>query len=271
MSRHTRMRLSDIAYIALRLVRRFCFTDRMLRQFGKWVPFYQVNRGETAPQEIANRYAAYAARQGADIAGRNILEIGVGPSNGTGYELLARGCARVYVWDPHVKFDPDLDARLLKTTLHRRPRIDPARLLRIDAPADIPDQAADMILSNSVLEHVDDFDALLYELKRMLRPDGCMIHMADYRDHFFKYPFHFLTFSRRTWEKWLNPGDLNRLRLTDHIHLFARHGFAADVIDIERDPVRFERIRPRIHPEFSRYPAEDLDVTFAALFVRRAP
>ena len=38
-----------------------------------------------------------------------------------------------------------------------------------------------------------------------------MLHVVDYRDHFFKYPLHFLQFSQNTWRRFLNPGRLATL------------------------------------------------------------
>ena len=74
----------------------------------------------------------------------------------------------------------------------------------------------DVVLSNSVLEHVQDLPALFAELARILAPGGVMLHRVDYRDHFFKYPFHFLLYPRWVWNWFLNPGDLPRWRYDDH-------------------------------------------------------
>ncbi len=40
-----------------------------------------------------------------------------------------------------------------------------------------PDQAFDLVYSSHVLEHVKDLEALLKELKRVLKPDGIAVHV----------------------------------------------------------------------------------------------
>jgi hypothetical protein len=74
---------------------------------------------------------------------------------------------------------------------------------------------------------------------------------VDLRDHYFKLPFEMLTFSERTWKRWLNPtSNLNRFRLRDYQRVFDSHFANVQVKVLERDPEAFARARSRIRPEF---------------------
>ncbi|MHA1275040.1 MAG: class I SAM-dependent methyltransferase [Promethearchaeota archaeon] len=58
------------------------------------------------------------------------------------------------------------------------------------------DKAFDVIVSNAVLEHVDDLDKAFLEMDKILKPGGWMIHRIDLRDHemFSGVKLHPLTF-----------------------------------------------------------------------------
>jgi SAM-dependent methyltransferase len=109
---------------------------------------------------------------------------------------------------------------------------------------------ADVILSHSVLEHVAGLSTLFAQMSAVLADGGVMLHIVDYRDHFFKYPLHFLQFSRWTWQHLLNPGDLPRWRLGDHKAALERAGFKLRVIQQEEDAGQLARIRPHISSDF---------------------
>jgi len=98
-----------------------------------------------------------------------------------------------------------------------------------------------------------------------------MLHRVDYRDHFFKYPFQFLTFPKAIWDNLLNPGDLTRLRLDDHLRALAQSGFRTDVFEREKDVPNFTAVAPFLAPEFAGRDPDMLAVTLAALFCRKEP
>jgi hypothetical protein len=95
-----------------------------------------------------------------------------------------------------------------------------------------------------------------------------MLHAVDYRDHFFKYPFHFLLFSRRFWDRWLDPGNLPRWRLGDHLRLLQAGGFRTEVLDFEALPSEFAKVASAVHPDFDRSDP-NLAVARATLLVTR--
>lgn len=240
-------------YVAARLARRHLFSAGFLARFGHWLPYYRANANQSDPGPVADAYAAALDKLGAtDRASRNILEIGSGATNSVGYELLRRGMAgdegRVYLYEPLIRFDAVLDAQMQARMI--APAI-AARAERVNALSGIPDGTVDIVLSNSVLEHVTDMDELLAAVIPKLRPSGLMVHAVDYRDHFFKYPYHFLLFGDAAWDRWLNPGDLPRWRLGDHLKAFRAHGLSSEVLGRESDPVEFARVRAHLASRFN--------------------
>jgi SAM-dependent methyltransferase len=259
--------LTNVEYVGLRVLRRFVFRDALLRRVGRWLPYYLVNQGETSASPIVDVYARQLAAQGWFFQGKTALEIGVGATNSTGYELLARGCARVICQEPLAALDGALDARLRRVVADRSGIAEEtlaSAVVRVRELREVATGAVDFVFSHSVLEHVREVPGLAAELDRVLRTDGAMVHVVDYRDHFFKYPYHFLQFPRATWERYLDPGDLPRVRLSDHLRQFSDAGFAVRATEIERDGEGFRRVRPRLSPDFD--PSDDtLDVLKATL------
>ena len=87
----------------------------------------------------------------------------------------------------------------------------------------IPGNAFDLITSVSVLEHVMQPDAVVRRMAELLKDGGHAFHSVDLRDHqSFWDPLHFLTMSPADYAR-INTE--NRLRLSDWLALFDRHGF----------------------------------------------
>lgn len=241
-------------YVLARLVRRHLFGAGFLARFGHYLPHYRANANQANPGPVVDAYAEGLARLGVpDRRAPNILEIGSGATNSVGYELLRRGFAgdegRICLYEPLIRFDPALDMQM------RRRMISPAtaeRAVRVTSLAGIADGTVDVVLSNSVLEHVTDMEGLLACLIPKMRASGVMVHAVDYRDHFFKYPYHFLLFRDATWQRWLDPGDLPRWRLGDHLKAFRARGLAAEVLSSESEPAEFARVRAHLAPRFDR-------------------
>ncbi len=129
--------------------------------------------------------------------------------------------------------------------------------IRYVAPCDarstgLQDESVDCITSTDTLEHIpqEDIRLILKECHRILRDDGVLSFVIDYRDHY-SYcdqriaAHNFLRYSRNAW-KWFNPRFhfQNRLRHKDYISLAEEQGFevveenceavlAKDVADLE--------------------------------------
>lgn len=258
-----------VEYVALRLVRRFVFSESLLKRAGGLLPYYRANANEVDARSVIASYERFLARCDRRLpANPVILEIGSGTTNSVGYALaqhrLAGPRGRVVLYEPFARLDPAAERR------HRAalpadiaPRVQRISTLQVVAPGSV-----DIVLSNSVLEHVRDPAATFAELDRVMSPSGFMLHVVDYRDHFFKYPFHFLLFPKRVWDRWLDPGDLPRWRLGDHLRLLEAGGFRTEVLDVESMPDEFVKIAPGIHPDFDRSDP-NLAVVQAVLLVTR--
>jgi hypothetical protein len=110
---------------------------------------------------------------------------------------------------------------------------------------------ADLIVSNSVLEHVDGAEISIGALAQLTEVNGLHIHFVDLRDHFFKYPFEMLTYSEVDWRRWLNPtSNHNRLRLWDYRRIFGTYFNGVEIELLQRDEAAFDKVQPRIRPEF---------------------
>ncbi len=259
--------LSNLEYIALRLARKFLFpTD--LQRVGRYLPFYRTNLAEVRPDQVCDLYCASLAQVSRSVEGKRIVEVGSGSTNGAGYALVSTGASRVWCIEPYVHLDLELDATLLaKIASQHDLQADSvsAAVRRCTSFASVGAGQADLILSHSVLEHLAEPAAAFSQMKLCLSRHGAMLHVVDYRDHFFKYPLHFLQFSQNTWRRFLNPGDLPRWRLADHVTALEQAGFSVRVIHQEEDPREFARIRPHISDDFN---ADDpsVGVLHAVLF-----
>ncbi|HEX2852216.1 MAG TPA: methyltransferase domain-containing protein [Opitutaceae bacterium] len=250
------MPLSNLEYISLRLVRRFVLRDALLLRFGALFPYYRTNRNQVDPAPLVDDYARLLRSVDFAPQGKSILEIGVGRTNSTGYELAARFAPEALsLLEPFVEFAPAEDAQLLKKVATRHQQTVDSLAQRVTRLKDlraIPTASIDLVLSASVLEHVSDPAALFAELKRVLKPGGGMLHLVDYRDHFFKYPYHFLQFPKTTWNRWLNPGDLPVWRVYDHVEQLGAAGFSVRLLEEKSDAEAFARLAPRLAADYRR-------------------
>lgn len=253
----------DIEYFGLRLVRRFLLNETFLIRFGKWIPYYQVNSNQADVFPVIDSYTSYINENGGVGTGV-ILEIGSGATNRVGYLLAERFPeAKIVLFEPYVQLDERADKKcreLVSSSVCKR-------VTRVTTLSQISDQSISFVFSNSVLEHVRDMHTLFAELFRVLKPLGKMRHAVDYRDHFFKYPYHFLLFSSTTWDKWLNPGDLPRWRLDDHLGFLSVLEWDVDVINETVDLENFYAIHSRLAPNFCG--RDKIDVTSAVISVTK--
>lgn len=256
-------------YVSLRVARRFLFSDAILHRVGRFVPYYRTNANEVDARPVVELYRRALERAGRKLpANPTILEIGSGATNSVGYALAASSLAgdgcKVLLFEPYAALDGKADDRARAAA----PEAAVRRVERLRSLAAVPAGSVDLVVSHSVLEHVRDFGATLAELDRVLAPSGLMLHAVDYRDHFFKYPYHFLLFSRAVWDRWLDPGDLPRWRLGDHLRELRARGFVVQVIDSHSLPEEFARVAQEIDPAFDRADPE-VAVARATLLVSR--
>jgi SAM-dependent methyltransferase len=174
------------------------------------------------------------------LDGKIVLEIGPGDSLASAVSACAYGAAETLLVDAGAFASRDValyramadllaekgcaapalgDALTMEDVLARCS----ARYLTqgVKSFAELPDGSVDFIWSHSVLEHIplNELPLLMREMRRVLKPDGCMSHNIDYQDHL-SHALNSLRFSQDFWESPLmsNAGFYtNRVRgLTMH-------------------------------------------------------
>lgn len=263
--------------------------DRLLLQTSKLPGLREViNRLAWHGQSVAHcrdiygRFLTRLERNGIDVAGADILEVGAGNSIGMGYFFAKHGIASWTASDSFVTFNATARATRREYDLARQIaatdhpalldilQLENDRLLfkstfqfiDLDATQFKPEfvETFDLIFSNSVLEHLTlaGLEELTANCRRYLKPNGLMVHGIDLKDHI--NPLNPLGFYKYSDSQWLTLSSgsifyVNRLRHPDFIGLFERHGFEI----VECDPYLPFPLPEQIHPDFrSRYADEEL-------------
>jgi SAM-dependent methyltransferase len=137
----------------------------------------------------------------------------------------------------------------------------------------LPTASIDLIISCSVLEHVRNasIDALLAELRRVLRPTGGMAHWIDIRDHYRITGYltaegdwlRALRYTDTDYEQMFSkrPIYVNRLRSSEWREKFRDAGFEARGWTEHRLPLPEEFDRSEIEPRWQNLSDEELEVT----------
>jgi len=152
------------------------------------------------------------------------------------------------------------------------------------APADTratgsPPGSADLVYSNSVLEHVpkEVIRSLMNEIMRMLRPGGLTLHNVGCNDH---YAFvdrrisfvNYLRYSEALWSRWNNRLQYqNRLRAPEFLELAAEAGLEVIYKQVAVRPGTREALTTfEVAQEFQRFSLEQMAITTVD-FVAKKP
>jgi len=186
--------------------------------------------------------------------GLRVLEIGPGPDLGTGFIMLSRGCASYTALDTRCLLEPQglhvvrtLVERLgnpagLDEELNRLERglADPAgladgrgRLRYIVDPertfAGLDDSSVDVVVSQAVLEHVDDLAGWLGVLGRILAPGVVWISHVDLQTHTrylrWRDPLNIYRFGERLYGALRFDGLPSRRRPDEYRRIFQQAGW----------------------------------------------
>jgi SAM-dependent methyltransferase len=225
--------------------------------------YLKPGRDTSAPQESVKAYIESLDRHGQSLPGKTVCVVGAGGGWAIGVHLLEAGAAKVILQDP---FAPErvwhthrglsealLNKYLVQNGDRWQPRTDQLHLERthLEAYAAKFPTSVDVICSNSVLEHVTNVESLVSAMALLLKPTGQTVHFVDLRDHYFRYPFEMLCYSRETWEGWLNASNtLNRLRRGEYEAIFRRHFPQVEITTISALADEFAQAKPRIRSEF---------------------
>jgi hypothetical protein len=249
-----------LRYLCLRFVRRQ-IPQKMIDWMLDRGVFLQPGLDTRAPDQSVQGLAEVCARHGLTLEDKTVCVVGYGGSFGVGLSLLEAGAKHVVLQDP---FAPIRHARIRQLAPERLQRYfqwrdgrwepNPAFLTVVTAPlqayARLHPASMDLVFSSSVLEHVDQVDSLIEACSQLTTPAGLNVHVIDLRDHYFRYPFEMLCYQEKTWQRWLNSSNLNRLRLPDYERIFDRHFARHQTAVTQSLPAEFQQVKHRIRAEF---------------------
>ena len=141
--------------------------------------------------------------------------------------------------------------------------------LGLQSLRDLESNSFDLIYSQAVLEHVrrGEFKATMRECHRLLRPNGMMSHVIDYKDHL-GGGLNNMRFPEELWEReWFasNGGFYtNRLRMSEMVSICSDAGFEVEISSTrcwETVPIK----RNRLAKEFQHFSDDELRVSGAHL------
>jgi SAM-dependent methyltransferase len=121
----------------------------------------------------------------------------------------------------------------------------------------------DLIISRAVLEHVNDLEGSIRDLKYALKPDAITIHLVDLKSHGLdRYrPFDFLTWPAGLYRlMYSHKGFPNRWRVDKYLELLEKHGLGIRKLSptgkLEIDKIRM--VEKQLAKPFRNIPSEEL-------------
>jgi SAM-dependent methyltransferase len=251
----------NIEYLLLRFLRRN-LPEKVVKTLLRKRLIIKPGLETREPKKAVERYQALLIEHSLTFTGKNVLIFGYGGSLAVAVELLRSGCTHVTVCDLFPPVNAHIDDSLLPEYSQYLeinenlvvPKPEWITVYHGDIRA-VPDAIRlgpfDLVISSSVYEHLDDVDGITAALSRLLKPSGNFVAYIDLRDHFFKYPFEMLSFSKIVWKNWLNPtSNLNRYRIWDYRNIFNRYFRDNQINILERDLEHFNKAKNRIRQEF---------------------
>lgn len=127
------------------------------------------------------------------------------------------------------------------------------------APEPAEAGSADLVISHSVMEHVDDMAALHRACAAWLRPGGWFSHQIDFTDHGITGQWNgHLSYSDIAWKlvRGRRPFLLNRVLLSQHLEAMEKAGLVTR--RVMRNPRRDGLPRAALAPRFRGFADEDL-------------
>lgn len=132
-------------------------------------------------------------------------------------------------------------------------------------------ESVDWILSQFVMEHIDDLPAAYDQFYCLLKPGGCMTHHIDFRSHWTSYEWNgYWTYEDRTWNilRGKRPYFINRMSLSEHLSYIKRAGF--EVINLTKTKCDSGISPKQLASRFHNLSVDDLH-TMGAMIVARKP
>lgn len=180
-----------------------------------------------------------------DPVGKRVLEVGPGSDLLTGELLMRRGAASYTAVDTFELAAPQPGLKYVVTTFPELPALS---------------GEYDLIVSNAVLEHLDDVAATFARLAEATADDGLWCHYVDAKSHMRwikdRDPLNLLRYSPMVYSRMNFPGVPNRLRASDFVAAAERAGVELDVTAGKvADPVYLDGLRT-----YRKYRRSDLEL-----------
>ena len=267
----------SIQYLILRVIRHFLpetVTRFLLRKAIIIKPAIETSK----PKQAAQKYTSVLSKANISIMGKHILIFGYGGNYGTACALLKSGASHVTLIDlfappnnpRNLELMEEYSQYLQQTGEKIHPNPEYISLAHGDICDTSKDIRVDIVLSNSVYEHLDGVEAITQALASCTAADGTQLHFVNLRDHYFKYPFKMLTFSEKVWRTWLNPtSNLNRYRIWDYQRVFEAHYGEVDIQVTGRDEESLKKELDQIRPEFLSGEMDQDSVTMISVLVSK--
>jgi len=241
-----------------------------------------------ALNECFNYYMSVFNKFNIDIKDKTVLELGPGNSLIIAYNLLLKGAQKVILVDkfPLNAFYETTDKtsgllteqaqpeyfkgeRIFMEDIHGKDiiselieTIKKKNLIEFIASdlSDVKglDNTVDLILSNSVFEHIYLPEKTIKRSAKILKKGAFALHRIDLRDHYnFSRPFIFYKYSEKVWQKYLTKLGVsytNRIRYLQFKKMFESVGFKI-LYEEKKNEINNER---RINQKFQN--RNDLDI-----------
>lgn len=262
----------NLPYLIPRLLRRF-MPEKLVRTLLLRNIIIQSGLETNDPFGAVQRYVNLLSERGLALKNKRVMVFGYGGRFDIGFGLLKEGASHIVLCDKYAPADETHNRRMfgaeekyfVSENKGFRPRPEWMTLLESDIreyQVRAESEKMDIVVSNSVYEHVDDVEGITRALASLTKRGGAHIHFVDLRDHFFKYPFEMLRFSEKIWRKFLNPSsNHNRYRLWDYRRVFESLFDSVEIKVLSQDKEAFRRIQRLILPEFLSENADENDVT----------
>lgn len=242
-------------------------------------------------EAVTGIYTSKLSAHGIEISNKTILEVGPGDNLGVALKLISLGAKKVICLDRfrcqrnENKVCAVYEELLELMTPKEREKASEAVLLTKDGYSFWSEkiqyisgieverslevlgrQIADIILSNSVLEHVYNLEETFRNLVLLLKPGGYMYHGVDLRCHNRfrgKSELFFLTLPQWLWNLMgCNIGAPNRKRIGYYRGLFEKFKLTliSESVTLEADAEEVEKSYDHLDKEFGGTSREELKV-----------
>lgn len=232
--------------------------------------------------DIAQNYISYMHEQKIDLRNKNILEIGPGTHFGTIFLLKCMGAAHIAVVDRFlVNYNPSyhsdiyknlafqiaekvscVDTSIFNECIKQEEHIGSGFSqyhCGLENMHEIHDNNFDIVLSNAVLEHLEDPMKAFNELYRVTAPGGVGFHQVDFRCHKdFSRPLDFLLMDDAERKQFIENAQFscgNGWRLSEYKKMLVDCGFKiiSATPNMLAEDIYFDEFIKKLNAGTSRY------------------